>query len=773
MEITSLPPQYAAAFNPMSVGLYTPNDETKENYVAKINIVYDPLLCIQLTPVDINKTSIQVVDPTNYKIGDSVFYYDRSTTDGTYSGYYTVLDIGNDGMFDTITLDLSMTIPSPVSMIADTISYMYHYISYNMEPINEFVNLDIHNTIKDFVGTSLYAESFSVVPTGIENFMYGLIFGEEYNYVYNFDDNIFATVVGGLGFINYSLTDPTEVPFQVGDVINITQDRQEWLYENNQFDSGSLAFTNTSLSSSHNFQPGDLIYVEGQSTYPESNGYVKVLSTSDAYNLVTEKTFPGSTGAEGGSIFGYPVPQNDGVATIVAIYYDGTAGGLVIETDKGFTESTAPISGKIRLVNNKKFGNNIVETSITFTESTFPVYSFAHICRFDKQHYSRFNPNENFPITSSAIYLFIGEANTNLWSTILSQDTVYYDYDDNEIQVQGLWNRIDKMSPGFILFRQQHFSESFPPSGPLDNFYDADAPISAKFFKYNCYDKSKNIIGSFYIDTIINTTYVKNYYAPTSLFQIAAEMIPTGISGFNLNTEYNNIYYFDIQAFADPTSDDFPMPGAEISTKIRFGIDQDCSSLPTYHLTWLDSFGSYIAFPFKYNTEQSTDVKRNSFYKNEGQWSNGLQIRSGLIFPGTEFSESTTDRGENTYNVNSRTKMKLTSGWLKDNENIIFEDLMKSADVYITFNDNNMSKQIKTTTTSPLTKADIEKIGNNYNTYAVTLEPNNIEYKSNYANEYIFNYSPIVRFAFNDVRYNTNYNNKPVVTKGGPKSGGK
>lgn len=696
MIIAKAPEQFIAAFNPIPVSIQcNTNDETKENYVVNTNIVYDYNRIVSITASSENTAIIELLLDNIYVVGDNLFIDDTSTTNLIYTGYYTVLEVIDDFH---IKIDLTLSVPYTESNKA----YTYRYIKYTMEPNpSNFVELDIHNTIKDFVGTSIIDNGSTVSQAyiyGRESFKYGLIFGEEYNFVYNFYDN--GNIGGNVVFLNNVYTNVNQVPFQIGDSIVITQDPQEWDYTDNFFSSGYLGFTNGTSTDGHNFQPGDTVFVTGQSTYPSSNGAFKVVSAPDIYTLVVDKTFPGSTVAEGGKIYGNPTPQYDGVAKITNIYYDAGIPAMVIVTDKIHNETTQPIGGTIRLTNNKKIGTlNALKSGITYNEGATPVvpiFNFASLCRFDNTHFARFNVLNYSNLLKDK---FISSNNSKLWSTILRQD---------EAGKPIYWNNITKDSPGFILLRQNPYS-----------------PV-IETFRYTYYDKQKNVLGQFY-DSYIQIGESNNYYATISLEYILYLGGYNDIGAGDLYNSYNDIYYFDIEGYNITSS-------TPVSTKIRFAIDQECSGLPTYHLTWLDSFGSYITYPFKYNATQSTDVKRNNYYRGENEWN---YIESGGLVGGY-YTTTNTHRGENTYNVQARTKLQLTSGWLNDNENIVFEDLMKSADVYISTKEVNM-----------------EKDENLYlKMYSAQLESNNIEYKTNYAGDFIFNYSPIVRFAFNDYRYN-------------------
>lgn len=111
--------------------------------------------------------------------------------------------------------------------------------------------------------------------------------------------------------------------------------------------------------------------------------------------------------------------------------------------------------------------------------------------------------------------------------------------------------------------------------------------------------------------------------------------------------------------------------GSVRTNYVNFDLSDDCSTYEIYHLMWKDALGSWISYPFKYISQDSMDVDRKNYYRTAGNWDNGT------------FDYNSFDRGEKSFFVRSRDKIKLNSGWVNESENFLIKDLMQSANVYI------------------------------------------------------------------------------------------
>src|SRR5690606_18841748 len=170
-------------------------------------------------------------------------------------------------------------------------------------------------------------------------FNYQLYLGEAKKYVVEFEDNGFFYPTYGdaakISFWNSSITSLSAVSLSIGDQIVIQQELFEWNYTGAYNDGGYLAFSATSAI--HNFRVDQPITVNGQVTEPYYNGPTTITSVNNypsSTRLTTSKPWStvAASIAEGGDIFGTPIPEYNTVANIVDLNIDVTY-GLVVSTD--------------------------------------------------------------------------------------------------------------------------------------------------------------------------------------------------------------------------------------------------------------------------------------------------------------------------------------------------------------------------------------------------------------------------------------------------------
>jgi hypothetical protein len=189
--------------------------------------------------------------------------------------------------------------------IDGTGSYFYKIIPYSMLPDEQYeAKLDLSNTIKDFVTQDLQ-DTPEIYEAPNTLFEYGITIGTEYQYTFEFEDNFFITG-GTVGFNNTTGTalDVSNSPFKIGDRINIQQDLYEWIYDDNTFVLGNLAFTSATID--HAYEIGDLVNVSGQITEQSYNGATTVISIPNSKTIEVNKPFVASTPAEGVLFLGLP-----------------------------------------------------------------------------------------------------------------------------------------------------------------------------------------------------------------------------------------------------------------------------------------------------------------------------------------------------------------------------------------------------------------------------------------------------------------------------------
>lgn len=639
---------YNAGYSNMPIILSSDKSSYKNfNYIT--NICYD---MVRITGMDIYTVGTKIYTKIhtvghNFKKGDDVLIYQ-----GDYQGYYRIMEVVD---INYVVIDLVLQQPySSMMCIAK-------YIKYQMPPnIDMQCNLDISNTIKDYVRSSI-EDSNEVLTAESTKFEFFLVFSEQYEYELEFEDN--ASISGNVGFYNTSISSLTGIELTIGDTIIIEQDLYQWAYDDNIYVTGDeLGFTS---SVAHSFEVGDDIIITGQITEPYYNGSTKVKQILSTYSISTWKTHSTSTPTEGGVILASIPPEYNSTAKITDIYIDGVL-GLVILTDKPFARNTSPIGGKIRSLTNSK----ILEIASLVSDVTY-----AYSTRFDRIDYGG-----DFDSTKMNRYI-IGSGLTTEFSSIYTKTKDY--------------RRIELDAKAFILAHNDYAVYPF---------------YMGAIFKF--YTSEENLINDIVYGTskIMSSPTSDDLYFPVGIYQLIDNSSRIDSVGFDLSMEFDVVKYYTIEAVNISTS-------AIKSRRIIFKVNSSCNgSLPVYNLMWRDAYGSFITFPFKYVAKKSTDVSKSSYYKREGNFSL------------SEFTLNGKDRGVSTYYSKSNTIYELTSDWVKDVDNMLFEDLIKSTEIYLQIPDqDNML-------------------------VPVILDNKNIEYKSENVDS-LFMYSPKVIVAYNDYRF--------------------
>ena len=648
-NVNILPSKHSAGMNQMPVSVEFLPSDSYDNWSLITNILFYCREVYSMDPYFDNEiyTEVTTTIDHSFEVGDRVMIFR-----GEGIGYYNVIRVTATNKFIIDSIFVSYT-GSPTTYIGRVISGLRDYNK------DYKINFSIDEECVDYLGSRI----LNGVPYGNDSFNYFLSIGEQYNFIYHFYDN-FAGTGGKVGFHagTWSYSSIDEIPFEVGDEIIIEQDLFEWVYTDNFFSLGNLAFTSSNI---HNWEVGDIVTVTGQITEPNYNGDVKVLEVLSNKSIRVDKWFSTSTPVEGGSIFGTPFPQYNTTATITDIYYD-TVLGVCILTDLDFAGSSQPIGGKIKLLNGEPFINYTVYDTFGLTAAGFD-YQTARLCRFDRPYY-----------TDKLLNEYIGGTSSSKWSTILKQD--------------GTWNRIDKTGLSFIRMR-------------------FDQSTTLGYAKVDFYNSNDIYLGSSKLTNVFG--YIGIYYNDlgVGLSQMLSNVDRVDLGLFNMATEYDNIWKWNIRWY---DTDDNP-----ISTSVKFKLDDDhACDLDVFNLMWLDSYGSYISFPFRYAFTDGKEVDRSQYYKQEGVCNN------------SSFEVETSERGVFNFYNKSRSKIKLTSGFIEDGENYLFSDLIESTDIYLTSRDTY-----------------------NDGFYAVTFGEDKIEFKDNRWDN-IYYYEPTVYFAYNNYRRN-------------------
>lgn len=337
ISIITEPNNYMAAYSALPLRVSDSGYTNYDQYKYITSILWDKATVTNAGPYNYlnNVYTTLMVNSHSFSKGDSVLLND-SANNNLYTGYYIVVKI-----VSSTQIVIDRIFDEPFGVNDATIS---RSIKYKMSPDPDGeAKLDLSNTIKDFVTQNL--EDVNEIFAGPDTaFEYDLMLGNESIFVFPFLDNYYYSVDGTVGFSNSGYTATTDVPFQIGDQINITQDLYAWPYTDNFFSNGNVGFT----GSSNPFLVNQTILVTGQETNPQYNIYTTIYSAL-TNSLITYIPFGSSSPVEGGYIYGTPRPEYNGVATVTDIFVDANpAIGLVIVTDKPYTTASPAISGTIR-----------------------------------------------------------------------------------------------------------------------------------------------------------------------------------------------------------------------------------------------------------------------------------------------------------------------------------------------------------------------------------------------------------------------------------------
>ena len=422
------PNKYMAAYSAVPLKVYSNQWDQQDLFKYIVNVVWNTVTITADQSINIGNdvfTLLTSSTPHLFEIGDTVLL-DDTINGGQFTGYYIVQKIVSSTQF---AIDL---IPNtPFGGPGFTCSNVLKWV---LSPdLDGYGKLDLSNSLKDFVTQNLtgQTQNYGLVYDGPDTkFCYSIYCGSEKNYTFQFDDNLFSG--GTVAFYSSGTTSLSGVPFQVGDVITVTQDVVEWPYTDNYFGAGGVGFTGTTQ---HSFLVGQQVTITGQQTFPFYNGQSSILSVV-SNGLVINKTWQGNTPIEPGFVYGVPRPEYNNSCTITSITLDPIY-GVVINTDMPFTSNSVPIPGIIQYAD-----GSITEDPVELRLSGFCVYN-AHIDNVDYS-LSAFDP---YVVQTRS---FSG----NNLSTILNQDNCY------------------RIEPNTNMFLLTHITGNTYVDGLVYNFYN-------------------------------------------------------------------------------------------------------------------------------------------------------------------------------------------------------------------------------------------------------------------------------------------------------------
>ena len=457
-------------------------------------------------------------------------------------------------------------------------------------------------------------------------------------------------------------------------------------FEDNLFLGGNVGFYNTTITSLSNipFQVGDQILIQ-QDIY-EWDYYDNYFAGNVGFVGSTQHNF--LVGQQVNITGQQTYPYYNGVSTITSV-----VGTNVLVIDKAWQGSTPVEPGKIFGVPRPEYNTTatitsiyidptyglVIKTDVPYTTASTPIpgtitYSNGKLLQqpiqvktLQKCVYNSHLNQEEFSMTEYGKYVLTGGSATNKYlSTILKTDKCY---------------RVEPSSIGFVL---THLGRSIDGDGTQIDFYDDNG----------------SQLGRIRVPKVSGST---DYYTPIGLQQISQTNYTNVIGTFSSYS--GNVNNYEMYAYLGTT---------QKSQKVCFFINDDCSKYEIYNLLWVDKLGSIIPMPFIYVSRNNIEVQRNNYYQQEGNWENNT------------FGYKSYDRGEKSFYTQSRKSLIVNSGFLKDYETDLIEDMMNSISVFVQTPDNKV--------------------------YSAQLAIDSVELYKN-INEQIFSYTMNVRYSNNEVRF--------------------
>jgi len=500
-------------------------------------------------------------------------------------------------------------------------------------------------------------------------------------------DKVFGTLSGQSQ--GYSLTyDGASTRFCY-DLYCGSEKKYTFNFDDNIFSGGSVGFYASGITSLSGvpFQVGDVIRIQqNQVAWNYTDNYFD--GTLVGFTGNTQHSFlVGQTVTVTGQ---QTFPYYNGETSI----YSKTSNGLVVF--KNWQGNTPVEPGIIYGVPRPEYNTTatiqeifvdptygvVIITDLAFTTSSVPISGFIQYadgtitstpieiavtgnCVFDA-HIDR----PDYSLTYYDQYVIQNRSFTgNNLSTIFNTDTYY---------------RVEASTRGFILGHTY-----------LDTYADG--------MVYQFYNSNGTSLGVIRLAKSVASQ--KDFYFPFGLNQIAGTSyvdVTGTFSGYSGSVDNYRMYMYDGPGLTQRTND------------ISFYLNDDCSMYEIYHLMWKDKNGSYISYPFIYMSRKNVEADRKSYYKQEGNWGNNT------------FGYNDYDRGETNFYTQSKNSFILNSGWVKDYEAELMEDMMQSTDVYIQTPDNRLFPCM-------LNETDLEIFKN--------------------INEQLFSYTFNVRIGYNEFRF--------------------
>ena len=307
--------------------------------------------------------------------------------DGKLNGIYTVMEVGSN----YIVINLS---GYNQDWNINKFTRLYNQYKYELYPTTDGVfKLDLSPVLRHKTSSILTgATSNTTFYENVDGFFkYNIMSTEEYTYTYNFIDNGYSP--DGTGFI-YSGNILTEIPFNVGDEVNILQNDFKWSYGSVLNDSGYIKLSGATQHSYLTGQTVNVLDVLYKGNYTVLSATTNTLTLNNTY-----------TGTSSGYTVGTPRPSYNGNSKVVSKYY--SAPYTVVVTDTPGMGSSQPISGVMKFADNRTseyfklsdmyYGGNkyVSDSYLNRNDYTLSKYYTAHTTNGGNIYLSVYGHNTN------------------------------------------------------------------------------------------------------------------------------------------------------------------------------------------------------------------------------------------------------------------------------------------------------------------------------------------------------------------------------------------
>ncbi len=541
------------------------NITNTEQYNADLGVIYNKL---SATTITVSTLSFPggVNVPTKIEFGTAHKFVKNSTVycEGDINGYFKVLSAG----VDYVIIDFQWSDSTPTAVDVYNISLFRGSLGEGADEIT----FNLKNELSNFLYPNIN-ETNELYPAPWTRFEYELVLNESYQYELEFEDNGFFA--GNVGFYNTSITSLTGIPFKIGDKIEIKQNNTAIDFPQYTRDTAtnfSLAFRGVNNGTSGQFRVGQTVNVLG-GDFPGVYQVIRtdVFDTPGREVVVVNRTFEDNVvvGVQS-TLVGNIRPEYDGVTTIKEIFIDGVL-GLVIVTDKSFTNNSIAIPGKITYPSNRRL---ITWNSSRITDNTVV---WGNLTNFK---WEQDNANE-YVIDQARNY------SGNSISTILPQYTT------------ELISEMDKL----VVNREDYLF------GLVHSLNDTS---KENFVEILTYDKNYNKIGEILMN---NSDELIDYYFPMGLKQIR-DILNEPYVGENfgdLVADYDIIRYYEIRLWKNVSF---------LTKKIGFRVS-DCSNFDKISINFVDDKGSLLSVPTNLVNREFSEVQQDEYYKNTGKFNGG------------------------------------------------------------------------------------------------------------------------------------------------------